>query len=156
MKARHGLLLAGSLWELVRFILVLSVLASVLQAAGAGRRVFPWLLAVGSGNLMIAAGGGVLALFPVRYAPLIVLLRLGKVLGVFCFILLVVSGALGLAAGNQIFGIGGRAITGGIILLDLLFLAILIGWRSGEPQAPVNGPGEGTPDSKEMEVQDSH
>src|SRR5271157_3757130 len=162
MSVRRGLLLAGSLWELVRFFLVLFVLASVLRAtAAAGPWVFPWLLLAGSGNLLIAAGGGMLALFPARYAPLVAFLRLGKALGVFCFILLVVSGALRVAAGKGILGIGGRAITGsvillGVFLLDLLFLAVLIGWRSEEPRVPTNGPGARLPEYDETEVQDFH
>src|SRR5208283_3382194 len=50
MSVRRGLLLAGSLWELVRFFVVLLLLASLLQAtSGAGPWVFPWLLIVGSG-----------------------------------------------------------------------------------------------------------
>jgi len=162
MKARRGLLLAGSLWELVRFFLVLFVLASVLQVtAGAGPWVFPWLLVVGSGNLLIAAGGGMLALFPVRYAPLIALLRLGKALGVFCFILLAASGALRIAAGSALLGVGGHAVSGGVVLLgvfllDLLFLAVLISWRPEEPRVPIIDPAARLPEYEESEVQDFH
>jgi len=162
MKARRGLLLAGSVWELVRFFLVLLLVASVLQGtSGAGQWVFPWLLVVGSGNLLIAAGGGMLALFPARYVRLIALLRLGKAMSVFSFILLVVSGALRIAAGQQIFGIGRRTITGGavllgVFLLDLLFLAVLIGWRAEEPQIPASGPGAHLPEYEETEVHDFH
>ena len=162
MKARRGLLLAGSLWELVRFFLVLLLFASVLQgSSGAGPWVFPWLLVVGSGNLLIAAGGGMLALFPMRYTPLIAFLRLGKVLSVFSFILLAVSGALRIAADSEILGSGRRAITGeavllGVFLLDLLFLAVLIGWRAEEPQVPASGPGARLPEYNETEVRDFH
>jgi hypothetical protein len=147
MKARHVLLLAGSLWEFVRFFLVLFIFATVFQVAqGADSWVFPWLLVMGPGNLLVAAGGGMLALFPVRYAPIIFLLRLGKVLSVSCFVLLVASGATRLASGDGILGIGGRAISGrgvllGVFLLDLLFLAVLISWHSDEPHTLANGPG---------------
>jgi hypothetical protein len=160
MSVRRGLLLAGSLWELVRFFVVLLLLASLLQAtSGAGQWVFPWLLIAGSGNLLIAAGGGMLALFPARYSALIAFLRLGKALSVFSFILLAVSGALRIAAGNEILGIGGRAITGGavlvcVFLLDLLFLAVLIAWRAEEPQIPQNG--ARLPAYDETEVRDFH
>ncbi|MGO9310848.1 MAG: hypothetical protein ACLQDL_17725 [Spirochaetia bacterium] len=161
MSVRRGLLFAGSVWELVRFFLVLSVLATVLQVtAGAGPWVFPWLLVQGSGNLLIAAGAGMLALFPARYAPLIAFLRLGKALGVFCFILLAVSGALRIAAG-RILGFGGHAISGavvllGVFLLDLLFLAVLISWRAEEPRVPGAAPAARLPEYDETEVQDFH
>lgn len=162
MSVRRGLLLAGSLWELVRFFLVLLLFASVLRGtSGAGLWVYPWLLVVGSGSLLIAAGGGMLWLFPGRYAPLIALLRLGKVLSVFSFILLAVSGALRIAAGSQIVGTGRRAVTGGVILLgvfllDLLFLSVLIGWRAEEPQIPAGGAGDRLPEYDETEVHDFH
>ncbi len=164
MQARRGLLLAGSLWELVRFFLVLLLSAAVLRGiSGAGPWVYPWLLVAGSGNLLIAAGGGMLALFPARYARLIALLRLGKAMSVFSLILLVVSGALGIASGYQIFGIGRRSLTGGavlllVFLLDAAFLAVLIGWRSEEAtqEAPPGGPGAPLPEYDETEVQDFH
>jgi hypothetical protein len=162
MNARRGLLLAGSLWELVRFFLVLLLFASVLRGTlGAGSWVFPWLLVVGSGNLLVAAGGGMLSLFPARYGPVIALLRLGKALSIFTFILLVVSGALRIAAGQEFLGIGRRAITGGavllgVFLLDLLFMAVLIGWRGEEPQVPADGPGAKLPEYDETEAHDFH
>jgi hypothetical protein len=162
MNARRGLLLAGSLWELVRFFLVLLLFASVLRGTvGAGPWVFPWLLVVGSGNLLVAAGGGMLSMFPARYGPLIAFLRLGKAMSIFSLILLAVSGALGIAAGQEIVGIGGRAITGGVVLLgvfllDLVSMAVLISWRAEEPQDPVDGPGAKLPAYDETEAHDFH
>jgi len=162
MSVRRGLLLAGSLWELVRFFLMLILFASLLRAtSGAGPWVFPWLLVVGSGGLLIAAGGGMLALFPARYAPLIALLRLGKALGVFSLIMLAVSGALRIVAGSEIPGIGRQAIPGGavllgVFLLDLLFLGVLIGWRVEEPRVPASGQGARLPEYNEAEVRDFH
>jgi hypothetical protein len=162
MKARRGLLLAGSLWELVRFFLVLILFASVLRGTyGAGSWIYPWLVVVGSGSLMIAAGGGMLCLFPGRYAPLIALLRLGKVLSIFSFILLAVSGALRMAAGSVVVGTGRREVTGaaillGMFLLDVLFLAVLIGWRAEEPQVPGGDTGNPVPAYDETEARDFH
>jgi hypothetical protein len=160
MSMRRGLLLAGSVWELVRFFLVLLLFASVLQqASGAGAWVFPWLLVVGSGNLLVAAGAGMLALFPARYGRVIAFLRLGKAMGVFSFILLAVTGALRVAAGQEIFSVGRRSITGGaallgVFLLDLAFLAVLISWRAQEP--PPDGAPAQLPKYDETEVQDFH
>ena len=162
MSLRRGLLLAGSLWELVRFFLVLLIFASVLQGtSGAGAWVYPWLPVVASGSLLIAAGGGMLSLFPERYAPLIALLRLGQAVSVFSLILLAVSGALRIAAGSEVLGVGKRTITGGavlvgVFLLDLLFLAVLIGWRPEEPKIPAASPGNRLPEYDETEVRDFH
>ena len=85
-----------------------------------------------------------LALFPARYAPLLAFLRLGKAMSVFSFILLLVSGALGIASAFEILGVGRRALTGGavllvVFLLDLAFLAVLICWRA-EEKAPASRP----------------
>ena len=118
MSVRRGLLLAGSLWELVRFFLVLLIFASVLQGtSGAGAWVYPWLLAAGSGGLLIAAGGGMLSLFPERYAPLIALLRLGQGLSVFSFVLLAVTGAMRAAVDSTMLGMGRHTVIGGAVLL---------------------------------------
>jgi hypothetical protein len=163
MQARRGLLLAGSAWELVRFFLVLFLFASVLRGiAGAGSWVYSWLLVAGSGNLLIAAGSGMLALFPSRYARLLAFLRLGKAMSVFSFILLLVSGALGIASTFEVLGVGRRALTGGAVLLlvflvDLAFLAVLISWRADDEAAggPPAGPGA-LPEYDETEVQDFH
>ena len=164
MQARRGLLLAGSVWELVRFFLVLFLFASVLRGmSGAGTWVYTWLLVAGSGNLLVAAGSGMLALFPARYAPLLAFLRLGKAMSVFSFVLLLVSGALGIASAFEILGIGRRALTGGavlllVFLLDLAFLAVLISWRADDaaPGAPPADPGAPLPEYDETEVQDFH
>jgi hypothetical protein len=156
------MLLAGSLWELVRFFLVLILFASVLRGtSGAGAWVYPWLLVAGSGSLVIAAGGGMLCLFPARYAPLIALLRLGKALSLFSFVLLAVSGAVRVAAGSVVIGAGRRAVTGGalllgVFLLDMLFLLVLLGWRAEEPPVPGGGAGSPVPEYEETEAHDFH
>lgn len=167
MKARRAVLAAGSAWELARFFLVLFLVAAVLRtSAGAGAWVFPWLLVAGSGNLVIAAGSALLALFPGRYARLIGLLRLGKLMSVAAIVLLAVSGALRAASRFQLGGAGRRvlsvgAVLVGIFLLDLLFLAVLLAWRPEEEPAPA-GPQklheaeDKLPEYHETEVRDFH
>jgi hypothetical protein len=164
MKARRGLLLAGSLWELVRFFLVLLLFAAVLRgAAGAGPWVYPWLLLAGSGNLLIAAGIGMLALFPARYARLAALLRLGKVLSIFSFVLLAISGAMWPAAGYQVLQVGRAAVSGsvvlvGVVFFDVLLLAALLRWRAVDEVRPASGSAESgkLPEYDETEVQNFH
>jgi hypothetical protein len=165
MKAQRTMLLIGSLWELVRFFLVLGLLAASLQAvAGAGSWVYPWLLLAGSGNLLIAAGAFMLALFPDRYNALISFLRLGKVLSIFTYALLVISGALRMTGLRVVFAIGPVPVTQGVVLvgvfiLDMLFLGALFAWREGEehrPLPPGGDPAAELPEYRETEVKDLH
>jgi hypothetical protein len=133
MAARNALILAGSLWETARFFIVLSILAQFFSAAGgAGPGIIAWLLLGGSGNLLVVAGGVMLSLFPEKYGGLIGFLRLGKVLSVFSFLLLVASGAVGLSARIELLRLGplsqGAALFA-IFFLDLAFLAVLVAWR---------------------------
>ncbi len=132
MPVRHALVLAGSLWEIVRFFLVITLLAQVLGSTGQG--AVPWLLLAGSGNLLVAAGGIMLSLFPGRYGELIGFLRLGKVLAVFSFVLLIVSGAVEASTRIGLLRLGPFIVNRGVVLfavlvLDLLFLVVLIAWR---------------------------
>ena len=163
MKARRGLLLAGSLWELVRFFLVLLLFAAVLRgSAGAGPWVFSWLLVAGSGNLLEAAGIGMVALFPARYGRLVALLRLGKVLGIFAFILLAVSGGFGPAAGYELLEAGPASVRGSTVLvfvalLDVLMLAVLLRWKHTEEPRPAAGTDtDKLPEYDETEVKNFH
>ena len=164
MNARRALLLAGSLWEIVRFFLLISLLAFVLRAlGGAGGWVLPWLLLGGSGNLLVAAGGIMLSLYPDRNGGLIMLLRVGKIFAVFSFLLLVLSGAMRMAARIQVFTVGGLAFSQGVLLLgifvlDLLFLAVLLAWRA--PETPHEHPAAEAPtelsDYTESEARNFH
>lgn len=147
MKARRVLLLTGSLWEIVRFFLLISLLAFLLHTtSGAGQWVFPWLLLCGSGGLLVGAGGIMLSLFPERNDGLIGLLRLGKILALFSFVLLLISGAMRMAVGVQLLAIGGVPITQAaalfaVFVLDLLFLVLLISWPGREWRREIPAPG---------------
>jgi len=164
MKTQRALLLAGSFWELARFFLMLLLLAQLLgPVAGAGTWMYPWLLMVGSGNLLIAGGEVMLALFPQRYAGLPAFLRLGKGLSVFSFFLLFVSGAARIIAGQstvRIAGIGVPPI--GILMVvfvfDLLFLGVLLLWRSGTGSGTLGDPPSSPklPEYRETEVDNYH
>jgi hypothetical protein len=150
---------AGSLWEGARFFLVLLLLALLLEeAGGAGPWVLPWLVFAGSGNLLVAAGGIMLAAFPDRYAGLIGLLRLGKAISVFSFLLLLLSGALGPVVGREVLAVGLLVISLGPVMLgvfalDLLFLAALLWLRAGKDG---QAPGVGLSGPAETEVQHIH
>ena len=144
---QRALLAAGAAWEAVRFFLVLHVLA-VLLGGGVelGRWLLPWLLFGASGSLLAVAGGVLLVAFPRRYDGLLGLLRLGKIIGVFCFVLLMICGALSPVVDRAIGFLGPLVIPLGplmlgIFALDLLFLAFLLGVR-----------GEGGPGGTSVEM----
>jgi hypothetical protein len=152
MTARRVWLVLGVLWDLVRFFLVLSLLAVVIRAGGgAGAALVPWLLLAGTGNLLVPAGVLLYVLFPDRYAGLLGLLRLGKALSVFSFILLAASGQL-LATGRlAAVPVGGQSVpawTAAALLaaLDLVFLVLLLleGRAAGHASPR---PAEGLPDA---------
>jgi hypothetical protein len=137
MAMRRVFILAGSLWEIVRFFLVLSILALLFRgAAGQGSWILPWLLLGGTGNLLVAVGGIMLALFPLRYEGVMSLLRLGKALGIFSFLLLLASGAVGMTPNVVLARVAPLVVTEGsaliaIVVFDLLFLAALLFYRTG-------------------------
>ncbi len=138
MTARRALLLAGSLWELARFFLLTMLIALILDAAGtSGSWIYPWLLLMGGQGLLVAAGALMVSLFPDRYGTLVGLLRLGKILGVFTFLLLVISRAFGAAESLQLLAVGRLRLRGDrilytVFLLDALFLAVLLAWRPAD------------------------
>jgi hypothetical protein len=115
----------------------------LLDSVGAGLWVYPWLLMVGSGNLLVAAGGVMLALFPERYGGLASFLRLGKGMSIFSFFLLLLSGALRATSAQRFVQIAGATvprsgILGLIVVVDLFFLFVLLRWRSQEgSRAPI-------------------
>jgi hypothetical protein len=135
MAPRNAFVLAGSFWEAVRFFVVLSLLAQIF-AAGAGyvRGIIPWLLLGGSGNLLVAVGGIMLSLFPDKYGELIGFLRLGKVLSVFSFLLLALSGSLGMSVRAELLrvgpvGLSQAAVLFAVFALDLVYLVALVSWH---------------------------
>jgi hypothetical protein len=164
MKAKRILLLAGSLWEIVRFFLLISLLVFVLRAlSGAGGWVVPWLLLAGSGNLLVAVGGIMLSLFPERNGGLIMLLRVGKILAVFSFLLLVLSGGMRITGSIPVLTAGSFTLSPGVLLLaifvlDLLFLAVLLAWRAPEAPRELPGPAAASElsDYSESEAQNFH
>jgi len=162
MKARRALLLAGSLWEILRFFLLISLLAFLFHAvSGTGQWLFPWLLLCGSGNLLVGAGGIMLALFPEKNGGLVGLLRLGKILALFSYALLLFSGAMRTAVGLQVLSLGPFAMTLAAVLfavcvLDLLFLALLLGWRAASPQRELPAAAAPLDEYSETEAQDYH
>jgi hypothetical protein len=132
MSARRVLLALGSLWDLVRFFLVLSLLVLLVRSASSeSSMMIPWLLLAATGNLLIPVGGLMLAMFPLRYGNLLGLLRLGKGLSVFAFVLLLLSGSLRSGANAAVVHVGSLSVSGGhlalaLFVLDAAFLVLLM------------------------------
>ena len=75
-----------------------------------------------------------LSLFPDKYKELIGLLRLGKVLCLFSFLLLAIAGSIGTSARVLTLRIGPVSLNQAAVLfavfaLDLAFLVALVSWR---------------------------
>jgi hypothetical protein len=152
MTARPVRLVLGACWDFARFFLVLSLLATVIRAGGGpGAAVVPWLLFGATGNLLVPVGVLMYVLFPDRYAGLLGLLRLGKALSVFSFVLLAASGPR-LATGSlSSVTVGGQSLpawvaAAGCALLDAVFLVLLLLERRGAGRASPRA-AEGLPEA---------
>jgi hypothetical protein len=136
MRTKRIFIFLGSLWDLARFFIVLSVIVALFDAAG-GRSavIMPWLLLAASAALLVPVGGILLSIYPSRYANLVGLLRLGKVLNLFSLFLLLVSGFLADYAEAPSLRLGAFSVTQAVLLLavmlfDLIFLAFLISYKA--------------------------
>jgi hypothetical protein len=110
----------------------------------------------------VAAGGIMLSLFPEKHDGLIGIVRVGKILGIFSFLLLLASGALRQGNVVSLFSLGKLVVTQGPVLFalfvfDLLFLAVLLTWRRSDDGPGVVPPATGAlPEYSETEVKDFH
>ncbi len=159
------MLLVGSAWEIARLFLVLSLLVLLFEVAGGrGSAIVPWLLLAGTGNLLIPAGAILLALYPERYARLLGLLRLGKLLNLVTLILIVAASLVSAAGPASIpraagAGFPGLAVILLVTALDAVFLALLVSFRPGADgaQKPAETSAAATlPELTETDVKDFH
>ncbi len=166
MKTRRVLLFLGSLWDFARFFLILSILAALFgNEGGWAAAILPWLLLSASSCLLVPVGGLLLSLYPDRYANLAAFLRLGKILNLFSFILLLLAGSLGAGARIVLFRIGQVEVTHiaalpAVALFDLLFFIILVSFKTDmkveEGNASLKGEAEILPDDVETKIEDYH
>ena len=131
MKVRRFFYAGGTLWELLRFIILFSVSARVLYQpeTPGGLLLLSWL---GGYQLVMAAGFFFLTLKPEQYQTFISLLALAKFLslisGISLFLIETVF-ALPVVSthpsGGSLF-----LLCGAVVLLDLLFFTILLSSRT--------------------------
>ncbi len=134
MSIRRIVFLFNSAWELVRFV-ALFLLAAVQTEAllAASPRLPLWLLAAAAGQLLMPAALFFLFVDPRRNAALLNLARLGKGIGVFVEVILLVSEPFG-ALGERAFrGLPAAAALLAVTFVDLIFLFFLLSYRGAEP-----------------------
>ena len=121
MRVSSGLLGAGSVWECIRFALIVTGVFGIGAHASGDYASVIWF---GSPQLVIAGLLFMIALYPIRYRRMIAVAVLGKVLAI-------VSGIVA-AVPALLREIGGISISpeASVILLvlfgDLLLLAVLL------------------------------
>jgi hypothetical protein len=163
MKARKTMIALGAAWDAARFFILASILLFLfISASGWGLSIAPWLLAASSAALLLPVGELMLCLYPERYANLVGLLVLGKILNIFALFLLFVSGSLAAGIGTVLFSVGRLSVTqavacSAVAILDLLSLVPLAAFgaasESGE-KPPDTAPA--LPEYSEEEIKDFH
>jgi hypothetical protein len=137
MKIRRVLLLIAGIWELLRFCGVfLAVWIVFRQTLETNRQGTYWLLLLGNGGLLVAASLLVLYLDPPRFRVLLNLVRLGKILGLFSALLLIVlepAGTSLLTVGLLPYRIAPFSMLLVVSVADLIFLFLLLSYQIDEP-----------------------
>ena len=135
MKIHRVFLLLSSIWELLRFLfLFLAVWVTFQQILETNRQAVYWLLLFGNGGLLVAAALLFLYTDPARFRVLLNLVRLGKVLGLFSALLLVILEPIStqltsLPLKFLAYRIAPFSILLLVAVLDLVFLFLLFSYR---------------------------
>jgi hypothetical protein len=136
MTAKRISIFLCSLWDIARFFILISIITAMFDAvAGGGITIVAWLLLPASAALLVPVGGILLTLYPVRYANLVGLLRLGKVLNLFSLFLLLVYGFISDNAEAATIRLSSLHVSQAILFLlvmlgDLIFLGLLISYKT--------------------------
>ena len=126
MKQLKPAFLVAAIWEIQRFML-LSVFLLAGEAAVDGRKTVSWLLFYGAGSLVIPAGLTLIMLDSKKYAGLLNLMRLGKLLQFFPGLLLLGTEVLRVRrAGFDNLSV---LVVLGVAVFDLIFLIILLSYK---------------------------
>jgi hypothetical protein len=158
MKIKRFLFLINSLWELARlFLLFAALVIAFRRPLLEDRGAVYWLVLLGSAQLILPAALVLLYLDPVRFAPLLNLVRLGKFLGILAALMLVflVPLGAGVLPGGAVpvpFAVVPFTIVVGVTIADLVFLFLLFLWTSGVPQELGEEAGE-LPERRETPIE---
>ena len=135
MKIHRLFFLVGSLWELLRFLLLFLALGITFRRELLiDTQAIFWLVLLGSANLLMPAGLLFLYLDPDRHRNLLNLIRMGKLLGLLSALLLILLEPIGTSLSGFALSFLPSTIAPFSILLfisvsDLLFLFLLFSYR---------------------------
>ena len=135
MKINRYFFLINSIWEVLRFFLLFTVLVLTFRLVILiNRQAIFWLILFGSGQLLLPAGLIFLFINPEKNYILINIIRLGKILGIFASVLLILFEpfSLGLRSSSLkllTFSLTPIALLLCITFFDLIFLLILLSYK---------------------------
>ncbi len=138
MKIRRIFFLLNSIWELVRFLfLFLAVWITFQQVLETDSQAIFWLILFGNGGLLVAAALLFLYVDPPRFRVLLNLVRLGKGLGLFSALLLIIlepfgTGLQSLSLSFLPYRIAPFSILLLVAVADLIFLFLLFSYQIEE------------------------
>jgi hypothetical protein len=153
MKIRRVFFLIAAIWELLRFCVIFLagwiVFRQVLEMNDQG---IYWLLVIGNGGLLVAASLLFLFVDPPRFRVLLNLVRLGKILGLFSALLLIIlepigSGLRFLSVGFLPYRVAPFSLLLTVSVADLIFLFLLFSYQLEitSPSPPAEGRQEQEP-----------
>jgi hypothetical protein len=142
MKIRRLFFLLNSIWELVRFlILFLAVWITFQQVLKIDSQAIFWLMLFGNSGLLVAAALLFLYVDPPRFRALLNLVRLGKGLGLFSALLLIIlepfgTGLQSLSLSFPPYRIAPFSLLLIVVVADLIFLFLLFSYQIEESTPP--------------------
>jgi hypothetical protein len=146
MKIRRVFFLITAVWELLRFCAIfVAVWIIFRQVLETNRQGIYWLLVLGNGGLLMTASLLFLYMDPPRFRVLLNLVRLGKILGLFSALLLIILEPIGtglrfLSAGFLPYRIAPFSVLLVVSVMDMIFLFLLFSYQieNTPPSPPVD------------------
>ncbi len=126
------------IWELLRLVIFLYILLLLFnKTLLSGTQVVLWILAIGSGQLLFPSSYFLLCLDRVKYAALVQILRIGKILSVVVSFLIIINELLStdiflFLTGSQVYDRRYILVVFLGIFFDLIFLYFLLSYKGDE------------------------
>jgi len=153
MKIHRVFFLLTAIWELLRFFAVfLAVWIVFRRTLETSNQGIYWLLILGNGGLLMSASLLFLYVDPERFRVLLNLVRLGKILGLFSALLLIILEPVGtglrfLSVGFLPYRIAPFSVLLVVSVVDLIILFLLLSYQieKTSPSPPSEGQSEQDP-----------
>ena len=153
MKIRRAFFLIAAIWELLRFCAIfLAVWIVFRQILETNSQGIYWLLVLGNGGLLVTASLLFLFVNPGAFRVLLNLARLGKLLGLFSALLLIILEPIGtglrfLSVGFLPYRVAPFSLLLAVSVADLIFLFLLFSYQleKTSPSPPAAGRQEQEP-----------